>query len=333
MSKNIEIVNYSPEFHKTHYEFATKMFGKRRKRRNPDYIYWKFRGEQDKAMSSFKLAICKGEVIGQLGLIPAKLNLNDEVFDTQWACDLMVSQDYRGKGVAKKLYLAAHNQKIITLGSDPSPSAEKSMLRTGYKKLKSSNKQFIPVYLGVPFKMKGLEIKALNSLKNPFLKIYNFKNIQSRFVGIDIFKAKHDKIFNRSNNFRVSISVDNAFKNWRFSSFKDYYPGIKLYQLQNSETFFSGYYHGQIYFITDMFLSHRKHFYYIINKIIEIIPNKIEKIKFTNNEDEGLLGSRLTTIKNKTKTSIIYYTNEKKIEEKIKDKYFYYTYQDSDENV
>lgn len=333
MKNEIRIVNYSPEFEDLHYEFATNMFGTRRKRRNPDYIYWKFRGEPNKSMSSFKLALKENKIIGQLGLIPDKINLNGEVIDTQWACDLMVSKDHRGKGVANLLYKTAHDQKRITLGSDPSPSAEKSMLRAGYKKLKSSNKQFVPVYLGVPFKMKGLEIKALNSVKNPFLKIHDLKSTHSKFIEMDIYKASHEQIFKRSSNKRISIAVDDAFKNWRFSSFKDYYPGVKLFQLENTKTFFSGYYHGKIYFITDMILAQKKHFNNIINYILGIIPKKIERIRFHNNEDESTLGSKFTTIKYSTKTSIIYYTDDTMIDDIIKDKYFYYTHQDSDENV
>lgn len=329
----IEIVNYSPQYENQHFEFATKMFGKRRKRRNPDYIYWKFRGQYQKELYSFKLALSGGEIVGQLGLVPCSLRLDDKSIDTQWACDLMVDPAHRGKGVAKLLYDAAHRQKPITLGSDPSPSAEKSMLRSGYKKLKSSSKQFIPIYLGVPLQMKGLPHKFLKSVKNPFLSVYGQKKYQREFQELDIIKENHHELFQMKSENDLRIYVNDRFKEWRFQKFKDYYPGVRLYHLSNTRTFFSGYHHGSIYFITDLELEDASHFYSIINFILNLIPKKIERIKFQNNMHSKKLGSRLTTIEYSTKTSVIYYTEDKALKDSMEGRYFYYTFQDSDENI
>ncbi|WP_083925453.1 GNAT family N-acetyltransferase [Psychroflexus tropicus] len=329
----IEIVNYSPTYEKQHFEFATRMFGKRRKRRNPDYIYWKFRGEPGKELPSFKLAVEKGEIIGQLGLIPCYLKVGMKSIATQWACDLMVDPAYRGKGVAKLLYESAHQQKPITLGSDPSPSAEKSMLRSGYKKLKSSTKQFIPIYLGVPLQMKGLPYKFIKSVKNPFLSVYRQTKYKREFQQLDIINENHHDLFHTKTANDLRIQVDDNFKNWRFREFKDYYPGVKLYNLSGTKTYFSGYHHGHIYFITDLELENSKDFYSIINFILSFLPENIDRIRFQNNIHSKKLGSQLTTIEYSTKTSIIYYTKDNVLEKSIQKKYFYYTHQDSDENI
>ncbi|MFD0933317.1 GNAT family N-acetyltransferase [Psychroflexus salinarum] len=329
----IEIVNYSPKYEKQHFEFATKLFGKRRKRRNPDYIYWKFRGEFQKELTSFKLALSEGKIIGQLGLIPCSLKIVDRSIETQWACDLMVDPAYRGKGVAKQLYASAHEQKLITLGSDPSPSAEKSMLRSGYRKLKSSSKEFIPIYLDVPLRMKKLPYKFVQHVQNPFLGIYKQSKYKQEFKELDIFKVDHHSIFTKRDENSLSISVDDSFKAWRFHSFKDYYPGIKLFNLVLTHTYFSGYHHGNIYFITDLELEKKEHFYSIINFILGFLPNKIDRIRFQNNFDDIQLGHRLTRIVYSIKTSIIYYTEDKTLKEQIDGRYFYYTHQDSDENI
>ncbi|MBZ9779425.1 GNAT family N-acetyltransferase [Psychroflexus sp. CAK8W] len=329
----IEIVNYSPKYEKQHFEFATKLFGKRRKRRNPDYIYWKFRGEFQKEMTSLKLAIEHNKVIGQVGLIPCSLKIDNSSIDAQWICDIMVDPDFRGKGVANQLYEAAHRQKPITLGSDPSPAATKSMLRAGYKKLESSSKQFIPVYLGVPLQMKGMPYKLLKSVKNPFLSVYGQKKYQNEFKELDIVKENHHELFRMKSDNDLRIYVNDRFKEWRFQRFKDYYPGVRLYNLSNTRTFFSGYYHGSIYFITDLELEEASHFYSIINFILNLIPKKIDRIRFQNNINSSKLGSKLTTIEYSTKTSIIYYTEDKALADLINDRYFYYTFQDSDENI
>lgn len=333
MNKAIEIVNYSPAFEEQHYSFATRMFGNRRKRRNPDYLYWKFRGKQGEELSSFKLALSDGKIVGQLGLIPCKLNLNGQIVESQWACDLVVDPDFRGKGVAKLLYQAAHDQKPITLGSDPSPAAEKSMIRAGYRKLKSSNKQFIPIFLGLPLRMKGVNLKILDNVRNPFLKLYTKNKFKSDFKQLDIIKTDHQEIFQLQSENQIFIERDDSFKKWRFCSFKDYYPDVKLYQLVGKKTYYSGYHHGDLYFITDLQLEDAVHFNHIINHILSYVPSNIERIRFLNNENDELLGSKLNTIKYRTETSIIYYTESEEIGQSVKGRYFYYTHQDSDENV
>jgi len=329
----IEIVNYSPKYEQQHFEFATKLFGKRRKRRNSDYIYWKFRGEPNKELSSFKLAVAEGEIIGQLGLLPCSLKMDSNSIATQWACDLMVDPAYRGKGVTKQLYDEAHQQKPVTLGSDPSPSAEKSMLRSGYQKLESSTKQFIPIYLGVPLKMKGLPHQFLKSVKNPFLSVYRQRKYQREFKQLDVLNEKHHELFQMKSQNDLRIQVDESFKKWRFKKFKDYYPGVKLFNLVSTKTYFSGYHHGNIYFITDLELENDKDFYAIINFILSFLPEKIDRIRFQNNNHSKKLGSVLTTIEYSTKTSIIYFTEDKALDKSLKGRYFYYTHQDSDENL
>ncbi len=333
MNQGIEIVNYSPAIEERHYSFATRMFGNRRKRRNADYLYWKFRGQQDEELNSFKIALSDGKIVGQLGLIPCSLNVNGQIIDSQWACDLVVDPEFRGKGVAKLLYQAAHDQKPITLGSDPSPAAEKSMIRAGYQKLKSSNKQFIPIFLGLPLRMKGVNLKILDTVRNPFLNIYTQNKFKSDFKEVDIIKANHQEIFELQKDDQIFIERNDSFKKWRFCSFKDYYPNVKLYHLLGTETYYSGYHHGDLYFITDLRLEISTHFNNVINHILSYIPSNVERIRFQNNINSELLGSKLNTIKYRTETSIIYYTEDKEIDQNVKGRYFYYTHQDSDENV
>ncbi|WP_010663968.1 GNAT family N-acetyltransferase [Marinilabilia salmonicolor] len=332
----VEIVNYSPEYEKVHYEFASVMFGTRRKRRNPDYIYWKFRGRKGTEMPSFKLAILNGEVVGQLGLIPCKLLVDNEIIEAQWACDLMVHKNCRGKGIAAKLYENAHVQKILTLGSDPSPAAEISMLRNGYKKTLSAHRYFIPYHIGTPLKMKGININALNKVKNPFLNFFSVKEVSSLFQMLEISPERLNDIFkDRFKSNRLSVYIDQAFYQWRYFSFKDYYPGIKVFQLKGHETYFSGYYMGGTFFITDLQLSDKRH----ITKIISFILEKgkgmpLNRINFLNNEKEMRFHElKPVAIKYKTDTIIIYYTENLELAQKISQRYFYYTLRDSDENI
>ncbi|MDP2159174.1 MAG: GNAT family N-acetyltransferase, partial [Flavobacterium sp.] len=172
----IEIVPYGPKWEQAHIAFASKYWTKSR-RKIPDYIYWKFRGRPNQEITSFLLAVENNEVIGQLGLIPVNVRVVDELYEAQWACDLMVDTSYRGKGVAKMLYDEAHKQKELTIGSDPSPAASASMQKNGYLLMTASWKCFFPLNLNEITKLKGINQRFLNVIPNPFLLKYYIWNI------------------------------------------------------------------------------------------------------------------------------------------------------------
>jgi hypothetical protein len=181
--------------------------------------------------------------------------------------------------------------------------------------------------------MKGLPYQFLKSVQNPFLSVYRQKKYKREFQQLDIINENHHDLFHMKSDNELRIQVDESFKNWRFREFKDYYPGVKLFNLTGTKTHFSGYYHGHIYFITDLELENSRDFYSIINFILSFLPEKIDRIRFQNNIHSKKLGSQLTTIEYSTKTSIIYYTQDEVLEKSIQNKYFYYTHQDSDENL
>ena len=160
---NLQIVPYQPDLEQAHIDFATQYWNKKR-RFTPEYIYWKFRGTPNKELWSFLLAVVDNKVIGQLGLVPCKVKLGDHIYEAQWACDLMVDHTYRGKSVAKFLYETAHRLKPITLGSDPSPAAFKSMTKAGYRRLEGPIKFILPVSIGKTLQLKTNRFAFLNNL-------------------------------------------------------------------------------------------------------------------------------------------------------------------------
>jgi hypothetical protein len=63
------------------------------------------------------------------------LSVDNEQLPVHWTCDLMVDNDYSGKGIAGQLYKKALENKLI-LGSDPSSAAVISMRRSGFVSFK-----------------------------------------------------------------------------------------------------------------------------------------------------------------------------------------------------
>src|SRR5690606_13620494 len=120
-----------------------------------------------------------------------------------------------------------------------------------------------------------------------------------------------------------------------FNSFKDYYPGIKAYKLRDKNTYFTGYFNGNTFFITDFIVEEKKDFKTIIACVLEIIKGTKTEIIRSYNNDTDLQINIFNPIfmKYSTPNSMIYYTKNEDLKNLIDGKTFYYTYQDSDENL
>lgn len=326
----IEIKYYSKEFEAAHTEFAKKYM--RIKRRHiPEYIYWKFRGKPGQVLKSFLLAVDGDKVVGQFGIIPSRMRIDDKVYDAQWACDLMVDPSYRGKGIAAMLYSFAHENRIITLGSDPSPAAEKSMTSSGYVLLNGPQKFVYPFNIGEAFKLKGINNRFLNKIPNPLLPVlYAFKNSDYKSISIENYEQLSKTIVSE----HLCSSYDKSFYEWRFSAFKTYYPGIDCYK-KDDFNLFSGYFVNGLYLLTEFKANSVSSFLKMIAFIyFKYRKSNILRIKFVSmNSKINAVLPFFGFIRFRTLTKVILFTQDKKIQELIKNKCYNYTLLDSDENI
>jgi GNAT superfamily N-acetyltransferase len=326
----IEIKRYSPDYENAHIAFAQKYWTKKR-RLTPDYIYWKFRGAPGQELNAFILAFDGAKVVGQFGMVPCQVIIDKIVIDGQWACDLMVDPNYRGKGVAEKLYDFAHQNKPITLGSDPSPAAEKSMVKKGYLSLDGPRKFVFPIKIGEIFKLKGISNRFLNKIPNPFLFVLLFcKNNKFKEIAVNEFAQLNDSTVDSN----LQCSYDASFYKWRFSAFNSYYDGIDCYS-NTKQDFFSGYFVNGVYYLTDFkvngllsFISMIA-FIYFKHREFSILHIKFVSMDTDLNSKLPFLGFILF----RTPTKVILYTKLDYIKAFIKNKKFRYTLHDSDENI
>jgi GNAT superfamily N-acetyltransferase len=332
----IEIKPYGPANEELHKQFALKHWTKR-KRITPEYIYWKFRGVPGKELLSFILAIEEGQVIGQLGLVPCIVDISGKKVDAQWACDLMVDHDYRGKGIAKMLYEYACLIKPLTLGSDASPAATISMKRAGFISLIGPWKFFFPLWLGEITKLKGYNSVILSRIRNPF--IYLFQAWRFLRKGKQKFRQKSissyiDFVNKVSSEKKLKVFHDYSFTHWRYPAFKDYYKGVQMYA-DSSSSFFSFYTDKELLIVTEWSGKTRKAYLDIWSEILFLACcTRVLRIKIlANSALETATLSFSGCLKFRTRTDIIYYTTEKELHDQLKNEYFYYTYLDSDENI
>src|SRR5580765_5995818 len=128
-----------------HEEFILKVWPAKRRRRVESYNRWKFRGPAKGNVDGLLLALKENKVVGQLGLLPVKLKNGSKIYNAQWACDLMVDPDYRNLGTGQILFETGLERDVITLGNNPSPRAEKLMLKIGFKPMDSGRNMVFPL--------------------------------------------------------------------------------------------------------------------------------------------------------------------------------------------
>jgi hypothetical protein len=141
----VEIVPYGDRWEEAHRAFASANYPGKGRRASASYMRWKFRGPASGDVEHLILAVKEGAVVGQLGLVPARLHAAGREFPLFWPCDLMVEPAQRRFGISHLMFAEAHRRTGVFLGSDPSPSARASMAKLGYDAFDSSSIAVLPL--------------------------------------------------------------------------------------------------------------------------------------------------------------------------------------------
>ena len=329
--KDIRIITYSEKYQSKHLEFAQKYWNKR-VRQNPPYILWKFQ-LHNQEHNTFLLAIYHEQVIGQLGLVPVQIFHQGNLVKGFWFCDLMVDKEFRGKGVAKKLYnYAIKMNKGIFLGSDPSPAAKKSMIRYGFYQADCGWKYILPLNLNrvLAMKWKGFltSIKLPNFLMNLFIWGTNpEKDLQKT-------QLEHlPDLFQPANESETSYQIkDKDFLKWRFQQRPLHGDTYYIYQDKSSQSALLYYIGGEDLLLAEL-NGHPTKMKEAIKLAYRIArKHKLRSVRLIH--DEGIKKElpfymACFMIRMRTPTKVLYY-NKFKPGEKIA---FKYTPLDSDENI
>lgn len=172
------VVPYSEIYSSAHSDFARRMWPNKIRRSDETYIRWKFRGPARGPVEGLLLAVIDDQVVGQLGLLPATLQIGTKVVAAQWACDLMVDPAVREKGIGSMMFAVGMSRNMVTLGSDPSRLADITMSRIGFNPLAGPTKMVLPLNLEqslgwVVQSNWAWSVPLLASLLNPFWALRN----------------------------------------------------------------------------------------------------------------------------------------------------------------
>ena len=143
-----EIVKYSEDWAESHAALAERTYPGKRRRADPGYLRWKYQAPPTGEVPDLFLAVRHGEVIGQTGLMRCTLAHRGELVPVQWLCEIMVDPEARRLGVARGIWQAIFDTGIVTLGSDPSEAADKSLAKVGMGSIAASWVMILPLKLG-----------------------------------------------------------------------------------------------------------------------------------------------------------------------------------------
>lgn len=284
------------------------------------------------------LAISKDKVIGQLGLIPVKLKLGKEIYDAQWACDLMISPDYRKSGIASKLFEVAKNRNAITLGNNASPDADKLMLKWGFKPIASGKNMVFPlnaehILKWVTPQRLNFSIPVIKKFVQPYFsyKTNKLKEKKSNFEICEwedvsaLIKQRQDE------NPNPQILHDEEFLKWRATGLEKFSPKINAAKSSDGNyvlhSAFNPYY--------DLYDWYCRNFEGLKNMIALVIKLAIESKMQTlqliaNNSMEETWLKKLGFLKARRMERIIHYSKNNLLNKADK---FYFTLYDTDLNL
>jgi GNAT superfamily N-acetyltransferase len=145
---DVEVVEYDDRWEAAQTAFAHRNWPGKARRADPAYIRWEYRGPASGPVPGVLLAVAGDEVVGQLGMIPGEARIDDEVQPIQWIGNLMVDPAHRRRGVSTAIFDAALRRPVITLGTDPSPSAAATLPTFGFSRADSSELMVLPLAAG-----------------------------------------------------------------------------------------------------------------------------------------------------------------------------------------
>ena len=331
------IFPYSDRWVESHRRFAEKMWPNKLRRRDEAYNRWKFRGPQHGDVNGLLLAVVDGQVVGQLGLIPVKLWVNGEIYDAQWACDLMVDPGVRKMGLGSMLFAVAMARGWVTLGSEPSPLADITMTRIGFKPLVGPHKMVLPLDVRVLMgwilkeRFKGL-IPILSKILQPINRL-RINTLVKKPIR-DVHYAGWEDVLplvaeQQSKLSKPHILHDKAYLAWRYNVPFD--ADIHTFQSSNgSYAICEG--AGRDYYVYDWHTVNRSECIRLFTKILgEAIQAGCQNIlAFANDDLERKRLMKVGFLKMRTPIRVIYHSVEPILDRFEK---FHYCIYDSDGNL
>lgn len=236
------VLPYSIKIKLAHIEFIDQAWPTSAKRKDPDYLKWKFRSESAEEIKNLLVAVDQQKVVGHLGLIPAMVVIGGKIYDAQWGCNFKVLPGFEGAGYGSLLDIQSLDIKTITLGAAPTKQSEDIKIKLGFKKLEGPRVMVYPIQFQPFIKMKLASIPSLflNFLSTVLKIFFNATHIQNYFEKNSQFAlaGSYRDVIDLVAKFQKTlpythIKHDVHYLNWRCQTIEGYRSEAQSLQTAN----------------------------------------------------------------------------------------------------
>ncbi|HEX2828010.1 MAG TPA: GNAT family N-acetyltransferase [Burkholderiales bacterium] len=116
-------------------EFQRAQFGQNARHADDAFEDWLFRRNPNAEGPTLWISKRDGVVVGQQGILPVRLKVDDAEYRAAWLIDLMVHPDWRLKGIAPALLQTSAASTDIMLGLGVEDEAYKTLNRRGWTEI------------------------------------------------------------------------------------------------------------------------------------------------------------------------------------------------------
>lgn len=226
----LSVAHYLPSNRAALEEFRRSTWGDHEFRNSPTYFCWQFEQNPHMRERAPSVWVCKSgnRLVGQIAAIPVSLKIGSQLFRGQWAIELNVASEQRGRGIGTMLDDACVGESDVTLGMGISDAAFRVHQRAGWIDCDT-----------IPLFVRPLDMRRILSLRwrprlgqwlgtacnIPIAALDATANTVLFGRSIEMEEIKHfderaDQLWQRAApHYPVICQRDKKYLNWRFAEF------------------------------------------------------------------------------------------------------------------
>lgn len=204
--------------------FLKKAYADNPRHSDPDYWDWHFAQAPHVNDRQLPIWLAKSDnrIAGQLATLPVELNIRDKKVKALWVLDWVVDEDFRRRGIGKKLALAAEAFSPYLLGVNTDQQHAPALLRgldwVVVSKIPRYHKILFPGEAVRELSRVKLFRKFANAAFSPARRVRSSSNANELNVRIvETIDASFDDLWARARSqWNCSTSRDAKVLNWQF---------------------------------------------------------------------------------------------------------------------
>ncbi|HQZ83022.1 MAG TPA: GNAT family N-acetyltransferase [Pyrinomonadaceae bacterium] len=225
MSESLHARQFTLEDRDALLEFLGRVYAADPRRRNRDFWEWHYLKNPytNTADLPIWIALDGKKIVGHLAAIETEIKIGQETHRTIWILDLVIDENYRRRGIAKRLVEFAEEFRPIRLGINTHEQHSPELLEArGWTIVASVPRYTRVLFPGNAFLSgsgpQSMVRKVANSIYSfRRRKIENFAPLAGEIRPIERFGSSADVLWDRASSWRECVAVRRAaFLNWQY---------------------------------------------------------------------------------------------------------------------